>query len=195
MCETDRPDDQALADADDPTAEETGLWPVPDIQQAIAAQSVASEPQLTGTETEQTEEAVFSPQDRGEIGRPLESAADTTPRIFAAISQLGTLVEHRLAGLQTLFERGYRAETTRERIVDRLHAELQEYKQDLLLRVQRPIFIDLIQLHDDIGKMIEAQPADEPDRAAAICGTLESIRAGDRRYPLSPGSRTVPERG
>ncbi len=43
--------------------------------------------------------------------------------------------------------------------------------------MQRPIFIDLIQLHDDIGKLIEAQPADEPDRAAALRGTLESIRS------------------
>ena len=76
-----------------------------------------------------------------------------------------------------MFDREVRAEATRERIVDRLHAELQEYKQDLLLKMQRPIFIDLIQLHDDIGKMIETQPGDDPDRSAAMRGTLESIRA------------------
>ena len=81
-----------------------------------------------------------------------------------------------LTALQALFEREIRAEATRERIVDRLHAELQEYKQDLLLKVQRPIFIDLIQLHDDIGKMIDAQPLEDPDRAAAVRGTLDSIR-------------------
>ena len=73
-------------------------------------------------------------------------------------------------------DREVRAEANRERIVDRLHAELQDYKQDLLLKVQRPIFVDLIQLHDDIGKMIEAQPRDDPDRAAATRGTLESIQ-------------------
>ncbi len=63
-------------------------------------------------------------------------------------------------------------------MIDRLHAELQEYKQDLLLKVQRPIFVDLIQLHDDIGKMIEARSAAdaEPDRAAAVRGILESIQ-------------------
>ena len=63
-------------------------------------------------------------------------------------------------------------------MIDRLHAELQEYKQDLLFKVQRPIFVDLIQLHDDIGKMIEARPAsdDEPDRAVAVRGILESIQ-------------------
>jgi molecular chaperone GrpE len=95
---------------------------------------------------------------------------------MAAISQLGGMVEQRLSTLQSLFDREVRAEATRERIVDRLHAELQEYKQDLLLKVQRPIFIDLIQLHDDIGKTIEAQPNEDADRAAAVRGTLESIR-------------------
>ena len=58
-----------------------------------------------------------------------------------------------MAALQTLLERELRAETTREKVVDRLHAELQEYKQDLLLNVLRPVFVDLIQLHDDVGKM------------------------------------------
>ncbi len=182
MCETDRPDDQTLAAPVEPTTAETGLWPLPQIQDAAAANSGDPEPELARAETGQAEEIGIPQQDRGETetarppGSAAGSAADSTPGIIAAISQLGTLVEHRLTGLQTLFDREIRAEATRERIVDRLHAELQEYKQDLLLKVQRPIFIDLIQLHDDIGKMIEAQPADEPDRAAALLGTLESIR-------------------
>jgi molecular chaperone GrpE len=45
--------------------------------------------------------------------------------------------------------------------VDRLHAELQEYKQDLLLNVLRPVFVDLIQLHDDIGKIVDAHSEPE----------------------------------
>jgi len=186
MCETDRPEDQTLAAPVDPTAEETGLWPLPPIPDAAAASSEDPEPELARAKTGQAQETGIPQQDRGETAtaRPSEpaaesavaGAADSTPGIIAAICQLGTLVEQRLTGLQTLFDREIRAEATRERIVDRLHAELQEYKQDLFLKVQRPIFIDLIQLHDDIGKMIEAQPADEPDRAAALRGTLESIR-------------------
>jgi molecular chaperone GrpE len=109
-------------------------------------------------------------------GGPAVGPVESPARIIAAISQLGSLFEERLSALQASFEREVRAEATRERIVDRLHAELQEYKQDLLLRVQRPIFIDLIQLHDDIGKMIESQPAEEANRSAAIPATLDSIR-------------------
>jgi molecular chaperone GrpE len=33
---------------------------------------------------------------------------------------------------------------------------LQEYKNDLILKIARPIFIDLIQLHDDMGKMADS---------------------------------------
>ena len=102
-------------------------------------------------------------------GSHAESPTSEPPAgIIAAIGQIHSRLDQRLETLQALFEREIRAEATRERIVDRLHAELQEYKQDLLLKVQRPIFIDLIQLHDDIGKMIDAQPAEDPDRAASV---------------------------
>ena len=59
-----------------------------------------------------------------------------------------------------------------------MHAELQDYKQDLLLKVQRPMFVDLIQLHDDIGKMIDAQSNDDADRSAGVKELLGSIRTG-----------------
>jgi molecular chaperone GrpE len=95
-----------------------------------------------------------------------------------AIATLGDRLAQRLDAIQSVLEREARAEATRERVVDRLHAELQEYKQDLLLKVQRPIFIDLIQLHDDIGKMIEARTVvdGDADRVAAVRGLLESIQ-------------------
>ena len=76
----------------------------------------------------------------------------------------------RAAGSTTcrpLFEREIRAEATREKVVDRLHAELQEYKQDLLLNILRPVFIDLIQLHDDIGKVAVSRRAGDGDDECA----------------------------
>jgi molecular chaperone GrpE len=98
------------------------------------------------------------------------------PALLDAIKGQGEQLGRRLDLLQTTFERELRAEATRERVVDRLHAELQDYKQDFLLKVQRPIFIDLIQLHDDIGKMIDARKSSEQD----------SERAGDLRGVLVP---------
>jgi molecular chaperone GrpE len=110
-------------------------------------------------------------------------ATDTEPHfaldssaLLDALKGHGEQLGRRLDLLQTTFERELRAEASRERVVDRLHAELQDYKQDFLLKVQRPIFIDLIQLHDDIGKMIDTRKSSEQD----------SERAGDLRGVLAP---------
>ncbi|MFI5454148.1 MAG: nucleotide exchange factor GrpE [Isosphaerales bacterium] len=95
-----------------------------------------------------------------------------------ALKDLGDDLGRRLDMLRAIFERELRAEATRERVIDRLHAELQEYKQDLLLKVQRPIFVDLIQLHDDVGKMIEARSSSDAGalQAGAFRSILESIQ-------------------
>lgn len=93
-------------------------------------------------------------REEGRAPRP----ADLAPqRVLDSIGALGELLGKKLDGLQTLFDRELRAEATREKVVDRLHAELQEYKQDMLLNILRPVFVDLIQLHDDIGKMVSAE--------------------------------------
>jgi molecular chaperone GrpE len=94
---------------------------------------------------------------------PARPSPDSSARVLEALAAIGDSVGKRLDALQTLFEREVRAEGNREKIVDRLHAELQDYKQDLLLSTLRPIFIDLIQLHDDLGKMRPSlEPIDVP---------------------------------
>jgi len=106
------------------------------------------------------------------------AAAEVSPfaafagEIREAVAKLGEDLGKKLVGLQGQFDREVRAEANRERIVDRLHAELQEYKQDLLMKMQRPIFVDLIQLHDDVGKMAAALDPEAHD----FRGTLESIQ-------------------
>ena len=91
-----------------------------------------------------------------------------------AIASLGEGLDRKLDALQTLFDREIRAEATREKVVDRLHAELQEYKQGLLLGILRPVFVDLIQLHDDMGKMVAAQA--EADAEGEVARLLDLIR-------------------
>jgi molecular chaperone GrpE len=174
MCEIDRRQDEG-PDTGEPGPDDTGLWPAVVLGEPTSGEAAPVEG--AGEETRLDEEpAALEPKPTVEVLPSPPAALDATPRILAAINQVGNLIEDRLGTLQTLFDREIRAEATRERIVDRLHAELQEYKHDLLLKVQRPIFLDLIQLHDDIGKMIEALLPDDPDRAAAARGTLESIQ-------------------
>jgi molecular chaperone GrpE len=100
---------------------------------------------------------------REEPPSPPPPSPDSSGRVLEAVKALNDSLCKRLDALQTLFDREIRAEGNREKIVDRLHAELQDYKQDLLLSTLRPIFIDLIQLHDDLGKMRPGlEPAEVP---------------------------------
>jgi molecular chaperone GrpE len=69
------------------------------------------------------------------------------------------------------------AEATREKVVDRLHAELQEYKQHLLLNTLRTVFIGLIQLHDYIGKVAVAGP-ESPDEVRRLVGLMQGFQQG-----------------
>jgi molecular chaperone GrpE len=98
---------------------------------------------------------------------PAPGPVDLAP-VIEAISSMGEGLHRRLDGLQTLFDREIRAEATREKVVDRLHAELQEYKQGMILGILRPVFVDLIQLHDDIGKMVGAHGEAEGEVARLI---------------------------
>jgi molecular chaperone GrpE len=113
---------------------------------------------------------------------PAGSAASSSSErsLQNALAEMGEDLVRRIEALRSSFDREIRAESSRERVLDRLHAELQDYKQDLLLKVQRPIFIDLIQLHDDVGKMMVARAGAEPDRndPAVLRGILESIQTG-----------------
>jgi molecular chaperone GrpE len=152
---------------------EPGIVPMdaiepPDVEDASAFEEDTDLKAIEGLEEEDV-----SPHEEAHPPAALSIAP-----ILETLARLGDQLGRRLDGLQAVLEREQRAEASRERVVDRLHAELQEYKQDLLLKVQRPIFVDLIQLHDDLGKMIEARaPSDaEPERAAGLRGTLESIQ-------------------
>ncbi len=113
-------------------------------------------------------------------------------RTTAQVEALGQQLEERLTRIEALLERDVRAEATREKVVDRLHAELQEYKQDLVLKMLKPVFVDLIQLHDDMGKVIAAETersqaeAPEPsesessghDASAKLCRVLDGFQQG-----------------
>jgi len=154
--------------------------PVQAAEEAVEVEAAATLP-----DEDEPPAAVVESEREREIEPEAEPAAapvepEPEPHPFAAfagevresVARLGDEMGRKLAGLQAQFDREVRAEANRERIVDRLHAELQDYKQDLLLKVQRPIFVDLIQLHDDVGKMAAALGPD----AEGFRGTLESIQ-------------------
>lgn len=76
--------------------------------------------------------------------------------------------------LAATFEDKIRFDASREMVIDRLHAELQEYKADLFLKILRPLALELIGLQDDVGKMIAAREADDPV-SAVLVGVRDDI--------------------
>lgn len=105
---------------------------------------------------------------------PRAEIPESRDALLGAIHALGDSLSQQLSVLRGSIDRELRAEAAREKVVDRLHAELQEYKQDLLLSMLRPIFLDLIQLHDDIGKALEAPTGEASTCQDALAGEQES---------------------
>jgi molecular chaperone GrpE len=114
---------------------------------------------------------------------PPEPVEETGPDRLAELAELVRSLDERMArrmdGLAAAFEREARAEATREKIVDRLHDELQQYKGDLLLGTLRPVLLDLIQLHDDIGKVaVPDRRQDQDTQVIPEVGRLLGLMRG-----------------
>lgn len=110
------------------------------------------------------------PEPVEEVSKTHAFPSEEFDSITGAMARLEASLVERLEGLRSLFEREVRAESSRERIVDRLHAELQEYKNDFVLKLMKPVFLDLILLHDELGKR------EDPDSAGEVTGTRALAR-------------------
>jgi molecular chaperone GrpE len=109
---------------------------------------------------------------------PTVPAAVETPTIpddpLAPVVTLLQEVRQGIEQLQNTFNGTLRFDTAREAVIDRLHAELQEYKADLLLKMLSPLALDLMKLHDDLGQAIgDLQRSESP---AASPSLLEAFR-------------------
>jgi molecular chaperone GrpE len=133
-------------------------WPPRDPSETVDVEFVVPADPYVSVDTDDGQVISEDLVNVDDVSVPIQVAAPAGPSDeLIAIRELNDVLMKRLDDLQSAFDREVRAEATREKVVDRLHAELQEYKQDLLLNTLRPIFIDLIQLHDDIGKLVQAQ--------------------------------------
>lgn len=88
-------------------------------------------------------------------------------------------VEDKLDQLQSLFQERLSYDAAREAVIERLHAELQEYKGDMVLKILKPLCLSLIGVYDNMGKLIAAnQPAAaESDAANRLLGVLAGFQA------------------
>lgn len=112
--------------------------PVEESPDAASAPPEAPDEEIAPTEEA---EAIEEPEAEPEEAEPAPCLGD----VLGAIARM----EH-------LFQEKIRYDDSREQIIDRLHEELQEYKQNLQLKILRKLVMDIIGLHDDIGKTARA---------------------------------------
>lgn len=98
-----------------------------------------------------------------ETNRPAAVSADSeksgeegVPSRSADISQWLAGIASQITSLQAAFDHKIRYDHGREAIIDRLHAEIQEYKADIALKLVKPFALGLIELYDDVGKTLDA---------------------------------------
>ena len=97
-----------------------------------------------------------------------ENCCEEGCETHVAVSLLTEKLEAGVAQILEIFEQKLAYDNTKQQQIDRLHAELQEHRADLIARTNRPLVNGLIRLHDDVGKLIDnfkRQPDQEVDPA------------------------------
>ncbi|GAA4256820.1 hypothetical protein GCM10022293_48970 [Azospirillum formosense] len=69
-----------------------------------------------------------------------------------------------MARLLRLFEDKITSDNFREKQIDRLYDELQEYRSDIIAKSLRPIFSAIIRLHGDSGRLAQLLRGEPPER-------------------------------
>ncbi len=82
------------------------------------------------------------------------STAENTPILQLLMSEMQHLRED--------FDTKVKYDESKERLIDSLHRELQAYREGLHFKILRPLFIDLIAMYDDLGKLIDAMLSKTP---------------------------------
>jgi len=98
-----------------------------------------------------------------------EESVPEAPRLATALERLEATVQTGFAGVLRAFEDKLAYDEAKERQINRLHEELQEYKSDLIAKTKQPLIQGLVRLHDDLGRVVESlrkRPAEEltPER-------------------------------
>jgi len=127
--------------------------------------------------------------------------------IAKQIDTINTIIQttsETLTALQNGFESKIKYDASKERIIDSLHKELQSYRDGLHLKILRPIFFDLMGMHDDVTNLLKHnQPLDnESDTTTRLRKNLvsfqETIESVLEKHGViaynEPGEKFFPQR-
>ncbi len=65
------------------------------------------------------------------------------------------LLMYEMQRLREDFDTKVKYDVSKERMIDSLHRELQSYREGMHFKILRPLFMDLISIHDDLGGLLE----------------------------------------
>lgn len=99
------------------------------------------------------------------LGSGIRSISDMVEQLGDNIGQLQADVEQKL-----------RVDTSKDETINALHKELQVYRQDLVVKILQPLIFDLMELHDDIGQMMDAYDPDQEPAVATVLADMEDIQ-------------------
>lgn len=93
------------------------------------------------------------------------------------LQELSESIGMSVSQLQGDFETKIKADHSKDNTIDRLHNELESYRQDLALRVVQPVIHDLLMLYDDIGALLAGYADDaQPKKVAQVLAHLEDVQ-------------------
>jgi molecular chaperone GrpE len=115
--------------------------------------------------------------------------------IISGIEELNTGVkeiEKKIERMQETFESKLRYDETKDRLLDSLHKELGEHKEDFYFKIMCPLVLDLItELYDDMNHLVRhAQPSCATENITMandnnLCSYIQIIESILERYGIS----------
>lgn len=86
-------------------------------------------------------------------------------------------IQQNLQNLSHDFQTKLKYDESKQKIIDQLHGELQEYRNDLIRSLLRPVLIDVIQLADDQRKLLANYKGKDPEDldSKKLLGLMEDL--------------------
>jgi molecular chaperone GrpE len=153
----------------------------PPFQEKEPEETPENEPEEISEPTESVappdgEEQADLPADTSATEPVASDAASDSPALSEDARALFSALQADIRNIQADFQSKLKYDAHKEKIIDALHAELQAYKNGLLDKLLRPIFMDIIDVADDTRKLLKDLSAkgeeDNPERLRKIAAGL-----------------------
>lgn len=158
---------------DDASGEEQEAAEPAQEQEAETQEQTEPDKQEEPVEEEQpAEEEQTDTQEQTEDKTQAQPEKDTVDE--SAVTERLTAIEDKLKALEKSFDEKIEHTAYEEKIVDRMHDELQDYKQDLYLKIMKPLINEIIGIRDNILKNAESYRQNGGENPSVPLKTFET---------------------